>query len=276
MERCLEATGSQLARRDPFQSRRDAPAHRHGTSSTLRTGWVVTRTVRLIAGLALFAAGLALMLRAELGLSAWDVLHDALRSLTPLTFGQVVVAVSVVVLAASVALGVRPGVGTIANSILVGVFTDAMLETPFLQDLASGGLLPRLLAMFAGIWGIALGSALYISAELGAGPRDALMLGIAKRSRRSAGTARTAIEAAVLVLGIALGGSLGFGTAAFVILIGPAINVAFRLLGLEPPRIEGTPNTFTKAMQAVSAWGRQGDIRSPTSIRTSRETGGRV
>lgn len=197
-----------------------------------------TRWLRLLAGLALFALGLSLMVRADLGLSAWDVLHDALRGVTPLTFGQVVVAVSILVLLSSLALGVRPGPGTLANAILVGLITDTMLQSGLFQDLDSAALLVRLLVMLAGIWGIAFGSALYIGAELGAGPRDALMLGIAGRSRRSVGAARTTIEVSVLIAGMALGGSAGLGTAAFVILIGPAINASFRLVGMEPRREE--------------------------------------
>ena len=214
---------------------RPRPAASPGGAAASVIG-VAVRWGQLVAGLAVFALGLALMIRADLGLSAWDVLHDALRTMTPLSFGQIVVAVSVLVLLASVSLRVRPGPGTLANVVLVGVFTDAILRAPILDDLASGSLAPRVVVMLAGVWAIALGSALYISADLGAGPRDALMLGLAKRTGRSAGAARTAIEAGVLVTGMTLGGSVGVGTAAFVILIGPAINISFRLCRMQPPR----------------------------------------
>lgn len=230
------------ARRDSGTGLKPAPAHpQQGPSSTRRRAGgiaIAARWGRLLGGLALFALGLSLMIRANLGLSAWDVLHDALRSITPLTFGQVIVAVSIIVLVAGIALGVRPGVGTVANAVLVGLFTDAILETPILEDMASASLTPRIIVMVAGIWGIALGSALYISANLGAGPRDGLMLGVALRTGRSAGVARTVIEATVLVVGFIFGGSAGLGTAAFVILIGPAIDISFRLFGLQPRRQE--------------------------------------
>jgi len=215
---------------------RPAPGDAITEGVVTRGAPLAIRSIRLVGGLALFALGLSLMIRADLGLSAWDVLHDALRSLTPLTFGQVVVVVSVVVLLAGVALGVRPGVGTVANAVLVGLFADAMLATPVFADLATGPAALRFAVMVVGVWGIALGSAFYISARLGAGPRDGLMLGLAMRSGRSAGVARTAIEATVLVVGIALGGSAGLGTAAFVILIGPAIDTSFRMLGMQPTR----------------------------------------
>ena len=234
------------------------------------------RWVRLVAGLWLFAAGLTLMVRAALGLSAWDVLHDAIRSLTPLTFGQVVIVVSVVVLAASILLDVRPGIGTVANSLLVGVFTDAMLQSPLLQGLAHQRLLPRAVAMVAGIGGIALGSALYIGANLGAGPRDALMLGVAKRSHRSVGAARAAIEGSILVLGIILGGSAGLGTIAFVILIGPAINMSFRLFGMAPPREKRNIGGAIRVAHAIADWGRPGQLGGSSIAQASRDTGARV
>jgi uncharacterized membrane protein YczE len=243
----------------------------------LRGGSYALRWARLVAGLALFALGLALMIRANLGLSAWDVLHDALGKLTPLTFGQVVVVVSVLVLVISIALHVRPGPGTLANALLVGVFTDAILRLPFPVDVAAGSVPPRLIVMVGGVWGIALGSALYISANLGAGPRDALMLGLAMRIGSSVGAARTGIEAGVLIFGVILGGSVGVGTAAFVILIGPAINISFRFFGMQPPR-EKPPFSFARwRAQAVRSWARRGQIGSDSFERDpSRHTGGRA
>ena len=233
------------------------------------------RTIWLVTGLWLFASGLALMVRADLGLSAWDVFHDAISRLTPMTFGQVVVAVSIVVLVASLALGIRPGIGTAANAVLVGVFTDAVLQLSVLQGLPSAPLFARVVAMVAGICSIALGTALYIAAGLGAGPRDALMLGLARRSARSVGAARSLIEIGVLVAGAALGGSVGIGTIAFVILIGPAINVSFRVFGMEP-RHRSHSAPLRRSARAIGAWGRRGQLGGSESMQASRETGGRI
>ena len=194
------------------------------------------RWLRLVAGLALFAAGLALMVRADLGLSSWDVLHDALRLITPLTFGGAVIGVSVVVVVASLALGIKPGPGTVANVVLVGAFTDALLGTSFGGHLESSDLAVRLGVLVGGIAAIAFGTALYIGANLGAGPRDSLMLAVAKLARISPGAARAAIEVSVLVVGVALGGAAGVGTVVFAALIGPAINLAYRSLGMEAAR----------------------------------------
>jgi uncharacterized membrane protein YczE len=247
------------------------------TRSHLRGGSYALRWARLVAGLALFALGLALMIRANLGLSAWDVLHDALGKLTPLTFGQVVVVVSVLVLVISIAMRVRPGPGTLANALLVGVFTDAILRLPFPVDVAAGSVPPRLIVMVGGVWGIALGSALYISANLGAGPRDALMLGLAMRIGSSVGAARTGIEAGVLIFGVILGGSVGVGTAAFVILIGPAINSSFRFVGMQPPREKPSFSFARWGTQAVRPRARRGQIGSDSfESDLSRHTGGRA
>jgi uncharacterized membrane protein YczE len=203
-----------------------------------RAGSIARRSLRLLVGLWVFALGLALMVRARLGLSSWDVLHDAMRGLTPLTLGQAVIVVSIVVVAGSYVLGVKPGPGTLANMILVGAFADVMLASGVLDGLASSPLPVRSATLVAGILAIALGTALYIGAELGAGPRDSLMLAIAKAVRTSPGRARAVLEGLVLVLGAVLGGRVGVGTIAFVVLIGPAIDGAFRLFRMDTRRKE--------------------------------------
>lgn len=246
---------------------------RRGTNRFIATA---VQYVRLVGGLWVFAAGLAAMVRADLGLSAWDVFHDALRTLTSFTFGQVVIGVSIIVLLGSIGLGVRPGVGTVANAVLVGVFTDAILRSPILDNIASASIAPRLVAMVSGIWGIAFGSALYIGAALGAGPRDALMLGTAKRFRSSPGAARTIIEALILVTGIALGGSAGLGTIAFVLLIGPAINVSFRLLGMADGAQTDPARTTTALGHPLREWRRRGQLGASDSVEASRHAGGRI
>ncbi|HEX2240585.1 MAG TPA: membrane protein [Actinomycetota bacterium] len=247
----------------------------HATAIPISAAHWVARWARLVLGLGVFATGLALMLRANLGLSSWDVLHEAIRGLTPLTFGQAVIAVSVLVVVASLALGVNPGPGTVANVILVGAFTDVLLATRILDDLATTLYLLRLLALVAGIAAIAVGTALYVGADFGAGPRDSLMLAVAKWSRRSPGTARAAIEASVLVLGIALGGAAGVGTLVFAVLIGPAINISFRVLGMYVPPRSDTKVT-RRIARASGNWFRRGQLGSASSTHASRYTGGRI
>ena len=194
--------------------------------------------VRLLAGLWLFAAGVVLGLRSGLGVSPWDVLHDGIRQVTPLSFGAATVLVGVVLVAVALAAGIRPGPGTLANMVAIGVFADAMLATGIARDLDAGSLPPRLAAVVAGVVLVALGSALYIGAGLGSGPRDSLMLAISARTRARVDIVRALIEAGVLAVGWLLGGAAGVGTILFAFGIGPAVELAFRLLRVELPARE--------------------------------------
>lgn len=235
--------------------------------------WV--RWIRLLLGLGVFAAGLALMVRADLGLSSWDVLHDGIAGLTALSFGGAIVVVSVTVVVASAILGIKPGLGTVANMFLVGVFTDALLATDMLDGLHAAGSLARTLALCAGVAAIAFGTAVYIGAGLGAGPRDSLMLALSKRLRTTPGTARTALELAVLVVGALLGGRAGIGTLLFAFLIGPAIDLSFTALGMrdsERPR----PGALARDIAATASWLHRGQlVGSRDDIELGRHTGAR-
>jgi uncharacterized membrane protein YczE len=190
---------------------------------------------RLLAGLWLFAVGVVLGLRSGLGVSPWDVLHDGIRQVSPLSFGVATVLVGVVLVAVTLAAGIRPGPGTLANMVAIGVFADAMLATGIGGDLDARSLPPRLLAVVAGVGLVALGTALYIGAGLGSGPRDSLMLAISARTRARVGVVRALIEASVLAVGWLLGGAAGVGTVLFAFGIGPAVELAFRLLRVELP-----------------------------------------
>ncbi|MGS2614186.1 membrane protein YczE [Micromonospora sp. LZ34] len=174
------------------------------------------RLLRLFTGLVLFGVSVALMVRADLGLASWDVLHQGLAERTGLPLGQVVNLVAVAVLLLWIPLRQRPGFGTVANAVVVGVTADAVLAVlpPVGPVAARAGLL------VAGILLNGLATALYLGARLGPGPRDGLMTGLAARGlpiRR----VRTAIELGVLALGWALGGTVGPGTLLYAVSIGP-------------------------------------------------------
>jgi uncharacterized protein len=191
--------------------------------------------VRLFAGLWLFAAGVVLGLRSGLGVAPWDVLHDGIRQVTPLTFGTATILVGVVLVAVALAAGIRPGPGTLANMLTIGLFADAMLATGIAGDLDARPLPLRLLAVAGGVGLVALGTALYIGAGLGSGPRDSLMLALSARTRVRVGVVRALIEGSVLVVGWLLGGAAGVGTVLYTFGIGPAVELAFRLLRVQPP-----------------------------------------
>jgi uncharacterized membrane protein YczE len=195
---------------DPTAPRDGAPA---GNGRTVRF-------VQLFAGLVLFGASLALLVRSELGLDPWDVFHQGLSVATGLSIGLCTIAAGVVVLLLWFPLHQRPGVGTVANVVLVGASLDAILLVVPETD----GVALRWMYLLSGIVlnGIATGA--YIGAGLGPGPRDGLMVGLA-RGGRSIRLVRTAIEVSVLVVGWLLGGTVGIGTVLFALSIGPIVHL---------------------------------------------------
>ena len=195
------------------------------------------RLAQLLVGLVLFGTGLWVGLQAALGVGPWDVLHGGLSERLDTPFGRTSIAVGGVVLVVAVLSGVRPGVGTVLNVLLVGAVIDLLLATALLDGLGDGPLVLRLLAVVLGIALVAAGSALYLGAHLGPGPRDGLMVAIARRTGWSVGLARGVLECTVLLLGVALGGPVGPGTLAFALGIGPAVEVAFRVLRQTPDRV---------------------------------------
>ena len=194
------------------------------------------RVLKLLVGLVLFGVGTWLGLQADLGVGPWDVLAGGLSQHLGTPFGRTAIGVSVVVLVLAVAVGVKPGVGTALNVVVIGAVIDLLLATPLLDALARQALLLRLLGTAGGIACVAVGSALYLGAHLGPGPRDGLMVALVLRTGWRVGTCRAALELVVLIGGVALGGPVGVGTVAFALGIGPAIQLAFRLLRQTPVR----------------------------------------
>lgn len=188
-----------------------------GALAQLRAGRLAERVVRLLVGLVLYGVSLALMVRGDLGLAPWDVLHSGLIRHIPITLGQAVVAMSFVVLLLWIPLRERPGVGTIANALVVGFSADVTLALVGAPDDATA----RVVLMLAGVALCGFASALYIGAQLGRGPRDGLMTGLARRTGLSIGIVRTGLEVAVVLVGLALGGVLGVGTVLYALTIGP-------------------------------------------------------
>jgi uncharacterized membrane protein YczE len=196
---------------------------------------LIPRLGRLNLGLVLFGFGLALMLEGRLGLGPWEVFHQGVSLRTDITLhlfqfqldlssvGVVSIVVSALVMFLWLPLKERPGLGTVLNALVIGLTIDLgvfLLPTPDLLAL-------RFLMMMFGPILVALGTILYIGANMGAGPRDGLMTGLAKRGVPIA-LARTSIEIIVLVCGFILGGSIGLGTLWFAFGIGPLIQVIGR------------------------------------------------
>lgn len=170
-------------------------------------------------GLVLFGFGVALTVRSELGLAPWEALHQGISLHTPLTIGVAGILTGFIVLLGWIPLRQRIGVGTVANVIMIGLVIDATLW--LIDDVESA--LMRWILMFGGIAIVGLGSGIYIGSRLGPGPRDGLMTGLAERGL-SIRFARFLIEGSVLAVGWLLGGTVGIGTVAFAVLIGPFVQ----------------------------------------------------
>lgn len=195
----------------------------------LRGGSVV-RVAALVGGLFVFAAGIALQLESGLGLGPWDVLNQGLEERTVLSFGAANVVVALCVLVVAWSLGARIGPGTVANAILIGLFVDLVLAVDAVESLSGSPLGVRGPLLVGGILLVGLGTALYIGAAHGAGPRDSLMLVGARRTGLRVGLVRALLEVAVAVLGFGLGGTVGLGTVAFALGIGPVVELCFGTL----------------------------------------------
>lgn len=186
------------------------------------------RLLQLYLGLVAYGVSMVMMLQARLGLMPWDVLHQGIALRGDWPMGRVAVAVSFVVLLAWIPIRQRPGLGTISNAIVIGLVFDATMAA-LGNALANIGLASRWGLLVGGIVLNALATASYIGAHFGPGPRDGLMTGLARRTGRSVRLVRTLIEGSVLLAGVALGGTLGLGTLAYALVIGPLIQLALPL-----------------------------------------------
>jgi uncharacterized membrane protein YczE len=197
-------------------------------------GGLSLRLTALVFGLVLCALGVVAFLEADLGLPPWDVLHQGIAERTPLSFGAANLLVSLVILLLARALGARIGIGTVANASLIGTLVIFLTRIEWVNDLSESGLPARIGLMVLALWLFGVGSAFYIGAALGAGPRDSLMIVTSVRLRTRIGVARTLTELASLAAGFALGGKVGVGTALFAFGIGPAVEASFFLMGRSP------------------------------------------
>lgn len=186
----------------------------------MRAGRLPFRVGQLLVGLFLYGFTMAMLVESTLGLDPWDVFHQGLANHVPLTFGQVVIGVGVVVLLLWIPLKQWPGLGTVLNVILIGLAADfgiAVIGRP--EDLWL-----RVLLLVGGIAGNGLAGALYIGSHLGAGPRDGLWLGLVRKTGLSVRLLRTSVEVTALVIGFFLGGTVGVGTVLYALSIGPIVQ----------------------------------------------------
>ncbi|OHB27418.1 MAG: hypothetical protein A2790_21680 [Phenylobacterium sp. RIFCSPHIGHO2_01_FULL_69_31] len=194
------------------------------------------RLVQLLLGLSLYGASMALMVRAGLGLDPWDVFHQGLAGRVGLSIGLVVNIVGAGVLLLWIPLRQWPGIGTIANVLVIGTAMDlSLLVLPDLDGLPVRGAGLALAVVANGVAG-----ALYIGAGLGPGPRDGLMTGLARRTGWPIRRVRTGIELTVLAAGWLLGGTVGVGTVLYAFAIGPLVQAFLPLFTIRDTRAQAT------------------------------------
>jgi uncharacterized membrane protein YczE len=186
------------------------------------------RFLKLNVGLFIYGIGIAMMVHASIGLAPWDVLAQGISKQTGLSFGQSTIAVSVMVLFAWIPLKVKPGIGSILNAVLLGVFADFWL--PLMPQLDS--YLARLAWFVLGLVVISFATGLYISCGMGKGPRDGLNTGIAQRFKLPFWQARSIVEVLVVIIGFSLGGQVREGTLIFAFAIGYLNQLGLRLFRL--------------------------------------------
>ncbi|MFE0020227.1 YitT family protein [Amycolatopsis sp. NPDC059021] len=192
----------------------------------------VRRLVQLLGGLTLYGASMAMLVRAHLGLTPWDVLHEGLHKHLPLSFGVITAITAVIVLLAWIPLRQRPGIGTVANVIVIALAVDLTLALVPQLD----GLVLRSAVMAGGIVLNGVATACYIGARLGPGPRDGLMTGLVARTGGSVRLVRTLLEVAVVVAGWLLGGTFGVGTVLYAVSIGPLAQAFLPALTIRADR----------------------------------------
>ena len=210
-----------------------------GPLDQLKAGRLPQRTLRLVLGLWVYGLSIALMIQGALGASPWDVFHLGVARHLPLSLGTVMIFTAAIVLLGWIPLRQMPGLGTLANTLLLGPFADlnlAWLGTP-------GSLLMQAIYMFGGVVACAFATALYVGAQLGPGPRDGLMTGLARRTGWSIRRVRTTIELSVLAAGIMLGGTVGFGTVLFALGVGPVTQFFLRYLIVPLHPVAALPET---------------------------------
>ena len=188
---------------------------------------------------------LAMVIRAGLGNSPWDVLHQGLARHLPISIGTAVIAMSMVVLLVWIPLRERPGLGTLLNSVIVGLsayFFLGVIDTPAAD-------VDRAALLVGGVLLNAVATALYIGSQFGPGPRDGLMTGLHRRTGASIQLVRAGLEISVVVVGFALGGTVGAGTLLYAVAIGPLVQRMLPLAIVDLP----SPSTPATSRDLASA-----------------------
>lgn len=196
----------------------------------------VTTMVRLIFGLFLFALGVVFTINAQIGVAPWDVLHQGISKVTGITVGKANIYLGLIIIGLDVVLGQQIGWATILNMLLIGTFIDILMLNNLVPVFQ--GFIPKLLMLILGMIIQGYAFYFYISAGLGAGPRDGLMVVLSKKTGKSIGIIKSSIEICAVTLGFLLGGNLGVGTVILAFFNGHIWQIIFNSLNFEVNKVE--------------------------------------
>jgi len=182
----------------------------------------------VIIGLFLYALGIVTTIKANVGFAPWDVFHYGIVNITGLSFGTISILIGLIILIFVAFSGEKPGLGTILNMLLIGIFLDILFKIDIIPKMT--GFLSGIIMLIAGLFIISLGTYFYIRSAFGIGPRDSLMVVLARKTKIPVGICRSIIELTVTIAGWFLGGMVGAGTVISVIGIGFCVQITFRVL----------------------------------------------
>ena len=196
---------------------------------------LLQRTGKLILGLFLYAFGIVLTVKANIGYGPWEAFHVGLGKTIGMTMGNVSIIVGVVIVAITLLMGEKIGIGTILNMFLIGIFLDLLLRIDLIPIVRNSYLAVAVLIL--GLYLISIGSYFYIGSGFGAGPRDGLMVALTRKTKLPIGLVRGTIELSVTIVGWLLGGMVGVGTVIAGFAIGFCIQSTFKVLKFKPTEI---------------------------------------
>ncbi len=202
----------------------------------LKKSSLFLRYVKLMIGLFICAVGQNLFLYCDLGMNPWNVFHQGLSLHLPITLGQASQTVGLIIITICMFFKIFPGIATILNMYFIGFFVDMLINLNIMSTPET--IIGKVIMCISGVVVLSLGMFFYMSQELGAGPRDGLMLALTQRTRFKVGTIRNFMEITVLIVGIMLGGKFGAGTIMASFLAGPTLQTIFKIFKTNPKELK--------------------------------------
>lgn len=214
-------------------------------------GRYLFRILKLVWGLFIFAIGVVFSINAQIGFAPWDVLHSGFAKQLHITIGLGIILAGIIIVAIVLFFGEPIGLGTIANMLLVGIFTQIISSLNIIPKNTGGNMLIGASMMLLGMFLVAYGTYRYVHSGFGAGPRDSLMVIIARKTGWKIGVCRYAVEALVIVLGLLIGGTAGLGTLLGIIFISMSVQFVFKMMRFVPVEVEheNFKDTYNKVIR---------------------------